>query len=97
MSMPLEIIGLGKEKLVFIWDDDSKTECDARDLRLKCNCAHCKSEITGERTLDESSVPFQLSIKEMKLVGNYGINVHFSDGHTTGIYRFKQIRTSGQW
>jgi len=92
MSMPLEIIGLGKKNITFVWDDDSKTEMGARELRLKCTCAHCKSEITGERTLDETTVPMELSIKEMKLVGNYGVNVHFSDGHTTGIYRFKQIR-----
>ena len=92
MSMPLEIIGLGKDNVVFVWDDESKTEIGARALRLLCTCAHCKSEITGERTLDESKVPEQLTVKAMKLVGNYGVNVHFSDDHSTGIYRFKQIR-----
>jgi DUF971 family protein len=24
----------------------------------------------------------------MELVGNYGVSIHFSDGHSTGIYRF---------
>jgi len=27
----------------------------------------------------------------MELVGNYGLSVHFSDGHTTGIYRFREL------
>ena len=28
----------------------------------------------------------------MDLVGNYGINIHFSDGHTTGIFTFQRLR-----
>jgi DUF971 family protein len=28
----------------------------------------------------------------MHLVGNYGVGVHFSDGHTTGIFRFSTLR-----
>lgn len=92
MSMPVEIKGLGKEKIVFVWDDDTQSEWPARKLRLLCTCAYCKSEVTGERTLDESTVPEVLSVDQMHLVGNYGVNVHFSDGHTTGIYRFSLIK-----
>jgi DUF971 family protein len=29
----------------------------------------------------------------MSLIGNYGLNVTFSDNHSTGIYRFKQLKT----
>ena len=28
----------------------------------------------------------------MHLVGNYGVGIHFSDGHTTGIYRFAHLK-----
>jgi DUF971 family protein len=28
----------------------------------------------------------------MHLVGNYGIGIHFSDEHTTGIFRFRELR-----
>jgi DUF971 family protein len=28
----------------------------------------------------------------MHLVGNYGVGIHFSDGHTTGIYRFRELK-----
>lgn len=93
--MPLEIIGLGKREVRFVWEEEPALEEDvwpARDLRIMCTCANCQSEATGERILDPKSVPDDISIADMKLVGNYGVNVHFSDGHTTGIYRFRALR-----
>jgi DUF971 family protein len=92
--MPLEIVGLGQNQVTFVWNDDEKDVWDARDLRLRCTCALCKSEITGERVLDESSVPPVISVTNMSLVGNYGVSVHFSDGHNTGIYRFADLYES---
>jgi ATP-binding protein involved in chromosome partitioning len=92
MPMPLEIVGLGKDRVLFVWDEGDEQEIGARDLRLRCSCAMCRSETTGERILDESAVPAVVTVTAMSLVGNYGLNVHFSDGHTTGIYRFRDLR-----
>ena len=30
--------------------------------------------------------------KNMHLVGNYGVGIHFSDDHTTGIFRFRELK-----
>jgi ATP-binding protein involved in chromosome partitioning len=90
--MPLEIIGLGKSEVRFVWDDEHEDLWTARDLRILCTCAHCQSEATGERILDPSTVPADLSVADMHLVGNYGVGIHFSDGHSTGIYRFVRLR-----
>ena len=90
--MPLEIIGLGKPEVRFVWDEGVEDVYSARDLRIRCSCAHCQSEATGERLLDPTTVPADLTISDMNLVGNYGLNVHFSDGHTTGIYRFRELK-----
>jgi ATP-binding protein involved in chromosome partitioning len=90
--MPLEIVGLGKQEVVFVWDEGDEQTVKARALRLRCTCAYCQSEATGERILDESAVPEDVSVTHMELTGNYGVNIHFSDGHTTGIYRFQLIR-----
>ena|SRR5436190_22345876 len=95
MPMPLEIIGLGKREVRFVWEEEPVLEDDvwpARELRLMCTCANCQSEATGERLLDPKTVPEDISIADMKLMGNYGVNVHFSDGHTTGIFRFRQLK-----
>jgi ATP-binding protein involved in chromosome partitioning len=91
MPMPIEIIGLGRQEVTFVWDDDRSTSLSARDLRARCTCAHCQSETTGERILDPASIPGDIAVTAMQLIGNYGVNIHFSDGHTTGIYRFREL------
>ena len=92
MPMPLEIIGLGKTEVRFVWDEGDEDVYEVRDLRIRCTCALCQSEVTGERLLDPKSVPEDLIISDMHLVGNYGVGVHFSDGHTTGIFRFRELK-----
>jgi ATP-binding protein involved in chromosome partitioning len=92
MPMPLEIVGLGKNEVRFVWDEGDEQVFAARDLRLRCNCAMCRSETTGERILDSSTVPAEITVTTMSLVGNYGVNIRFSDGHTTGIYSFRDLR-----
>ena len=90
--MPLEIIGLGKPEVRFVWDDGTENTYTTRELRLRCACAHCQSEATGERLLDPATVPADIVVSDMSLMGNYGVGVHFSDGHTTGIYRFRDLQ-----
>jgi ATP-binding protein involved in chromosome partitioning len=96
MPMPLEIIGLGKREVRFVWEEGGAPKDEVvwpvRELRLSCTCANCQSEATGERILDPATVPEDISVTDMHLVGNYGIGVHFSDGHTTGIFRFKNLK-----
>lgn len=90
--MPLEIVGLGKDEVRLVWEEGDESVWGARELRLRCVCANCRSEITGARILDESQVPADVTVTHMDVVGNYGVNIHFSDGHTTGIYRFRELR-----
>ena len=89
--MPLEIVGLGKTTVRFVWDEGDEDEYSARDLRTQCNCASCRSETTGERLLDPETVPAEVSVTHMELVGNYGVAIHFSDGHSTGIFQFADL------
>jgi len=91
MPMPLEIIGLGKSDVRFVWDEGVEDVWSARELRVACTCALCQSEFTGEQILDPGSVPDDITVTHMALVGNYGISIHFSDGHTTGIYRLARL------
>ncbi len=90
--MPLEIIGLGKREVRFVWDDESEDVWTTRELRIKCSCAVCQSEVTGERLLDPRSVPEDITVADMNLMGNYGVGIHFSYGHTTGIFRFRELK-----
>jgi ATP-binding protein involved in chromosome partitioning len=90
--MPLEIIGLGQREVRFVWDEGDEDVWPTRALRIKCSCAKCQSEATGERLLDPASVPEDITVRDMNLMGNYGVGIHFSDGHTTGIFRFRELR-----
>lgn len=65
-----------------------------RDLRIACRCAMCVDERTGERILDPASVPQDVSVSDIKLVGNYAVQITFSDGHDTGLFTYERLRSS---
>ena len=91
MPMPLEIVGLGQPQVRFVWDEGDEDVWTARALRVMCTCAYCVSEITGEKLLYPATVAADITVTTMSLVGNYGVQIAFSDGHSTGIYRWKQL------
>lgn len=75
-----------------LWDDGLRTRFFARALRQGCPCAGCVDEWTHQRTLDVAKVPEDLSIEDVKAVGNYALAFRFSDGHQTGIYNWSYLR-----
>ncbi len=96
MPMPIEIVGLGKDTVRFVWSESEEDTITAQRLRQLCTCAFCQSEATGERLLDPNSVPADITVTSMELTGNYGVNIHFSDDHTTGIYRFRMLQETAR-
>jgi ATP-binding protein involved in chromosome partitioning len=91
MPIPVEIVGVGRREVTFVWDEDHEGVYPARDLRLRCRCANCIHELTGERLLDPGTVAADLRVTRMELQGNYGVRIEFSDRHATGIYRFADL------
>jgi ATP-binding protein involved in chromosome partitioning len=91
MSLPIEIVGRGQDEVRIVWDEGHEGTYAARDLRLRCRCAMCIHEFTGEKLLDPAKVPADIRVTEMELVGNYGLRIEFSDRHATGIYRFRDL------
>ncbi|MCG8450361.1 MAG: DUF971 domain-containing protein [Pirellulales bacterium] len=66
-------------------------------LRGQCECAHCVNEWTGERILDPASIPPDITIQQMELVGSYAVRIHWSDGHHSGLFtweRLSELRSS---
>ena len=77
------------------WSDDGdRVLIPARTLRLACPCAACVDELSGRRTLDPATVPLDIRADSLELVGAYGLRVRWSDGHGTGIYTFRWLRTA---
>lgn len=74
------------------WADNVVSQYPFVALRGQCVCAGCVDEQTGERTLDLDAIPSDISVENMQLVGNYGLRIHWSDGHNTGLYTWNRLR-----
>lgn len=74
------------------WDDGKVTKVHAKTLRQLCPCAECVDEWTHQRTYDPEKMPKDLRIVEKFPVGNYAVCFRFSDGHSTGIYHWTNLR-----
>ena len=57
MIQPKKIFRTKDGKLGFEWSDGTRGTCGIRELRLACPCALCVDEHTGEKLLDDSTVP----------------------------------------
>lgn len=79
-------------RLSITWSDGHASVYEPVHLRLACQCAHCVSEITGERLIDLNDIDPGIKPKEMRPVGRYGVQFEWSDGHSTGIYTFARLR-----
>jgi ATP-binding protein involved in chromosome partitioning len=92
MPMPTEIVGLLRSTITLKWPDGHETRYKARDLRLACRCAGCVEETSGRPLLEPSTIPETVRAKAINMVGQYAISIDWSDGHTTGIYNFRDLR-----
>ena len=91
MPLPLEIIGLNRPDITLVWEDEHRTTYSARALRLRCRCAHCVEEMSGRPLLDPGTISSEVRPLSIALVGAYGLRIHWSDGHSTGIYTFEHL------
>jgi ATP-binding protein involved in chromosome partitioning len=88
------IAGLDHEggALILRWADGVEQRLADRDLRLACQCAQCRDEMSGKRLLEPGAVPLDLGLTRVWSIGNYALGMAFSDGHESGIYTLKALR-----
>lgn len=91
-AVPADVRKAGPDTLAIDWQDGKTSEYKVLDLRLACPCAACQDEMTGERILDPETVPPDVKPVRIVGVGNYAIQITWSDGHDTGIYSFDRLR-----
>lgn len=92
--MPQQIVGILRPRITIRWDDGHESTYPARDLRIACRCASCIEEMSGARLLDPATVPETIRARSIELVGQYAISIAWSDGHSTGIYNFRDLRAA---
>jgi DUF971 family protein len=74
------------------WPGGPEVTVPAVRLRDLCPCAECVEEGTGRKLLDPASIPADIRPAEVAAVGNYAIQITWSDGHSTGIYSWRTLR-----
>lgn len=88
----LKIIG---KELGIVWSDGHETYLSLEELRKACPCAVCNGEPDvlgrGEKPeVKHTLASFELSSYEM--VGGYGWQPKWADGHNTGIFSVGYLR-----
>lgn len=91
-TRPRAIRKLGDAQIEIVWSDGHTSTYRASYLRRHCRCALCVDEMTGRPLLAPEAIPEDLSIRQVELVGQYALHFQWSDGHSTGIYPFSQLR-----
>jgi DUF971 family protein len=90
---PPEAIDVTAEgALHIVWPGGREATVPAVQLRDLCPCAGCVEEGTGRKILDPNSIPGDIRPLEVHGVGNYAIQIQWSDGHNTGIYTWQALR-----
>jgi len=82
------------------WADSHTSHYDFPYLRDACPCAMCNDEReqkakAGSATQAAAVLPMyklRVTAKAATPVGNYAIQIQFSDSHATGIFSFSHLR-----
>jgi len=92
-TAPPESIALSDNgELLIEWPGGVRSTIPPLALRDQCPCASCVEEGTGRKLLDRASIPPDIRPLEVRGVGNYAIQIQWSDGHGTGIYSWDTLR-----
>lgn len=89
-------VQLKEQRFTVDWQDGHRSEFALAALRKVCPCAACRTErdSADPNPLKILKVdPTGLRVVSAKLVGNYAIQFDWSDGHNTGIFDFRFLRS----
>jgi DUF971 family protein len=96
MQVSLEDMTVIGGELALRWSDGVETYVSLELLRRRCPCAQC----AGEKDLfgnvfkgDCELGPQSFQLRRCTLVGGYGIQPEWMDGHGSGIYTFSYLRS----
>jgi DUF971 family protein len=84
------------------WADGHQSHYDFAYLREECPCATCNDE-RGKKQAFAAAAPAPSAVlpmfkpkpraKSAAVMGNYAVQIIFSDGHSTGIYSYDHLRS----
>jgi DUF971 family protein len=87
------------EGVEITWSDQHTSRYAFPYLRDHCPCALCKDErekkAQGGASASSPLLPMykpRVTAKSANAVGNYAVQIQFSDSHATGIFSFEYLR-----
>lgn len=93
MIHPVKIKIENNSKLSILWDNGETSNLELRTLRKFCPCATCLAEREKQSS---NYIPIftenQITVSSIDQVGKYAIQIHWKDGHNTGIYEYPFLR-----
>lgn len=93
-SIPKNIQKIGSE-LAIAWEDGTESYLPLEPLRRACPCASCGGEPDVMGNVIRPHVtyhPGSFELMSWELVGGYGFQPRWGDGHRSGIYPFPYLR-----
>jgi len=97
-NTPTKLTLKREEGLDVVWADGKTSHYSLSYLRTMCPCATCK-EVRAEGkdrkdslTILPGNYTAPLKIESVEKVGNYAMQFHWSDEHSSGIYSYQYLR-----
>ena len=88
-----------QDELAISWDDGGESFIGLERLRRECPCALCAGEtdVLGRRLRAPVAplTPASFQLSRFETVGGYAFQLHWGDGHETGIYPYDLLRRLG--
>ena len=96
MQLGLENMTIIGNELALRWTDGIESYFPLEFLRKRCPCAICAGEKDILNNVYRGTlalVPGSFQLKRCSVVGGYGIQPEWMDGHGSGIYSFSYLRS----
>ncbi len=88
-AYPTEVRRRADERiLAILWNDGHRGDYPFAYLRGWCPCAGCQGHGGDKRYIHAENT----DLIKIDLVGNYALQLHWGDGHETGIYTYQHLR-----
>ena len=92
---PVKLQKTEEKSLMIFWSNGKVSDIKIEKLRDECPCVNCK----GESVIFDNYIPIKApfkpagfyEIEKIEPVGNYAIQIHWKDGHNTGLYNWELL------
>jgi DUF971 family protein len=96
VKLAIENIASISGEVAIAWQDGTETYIKLEDLRRACPCATCQGEPDAMGRVVKPPVDYKaqsFDLVKMEVVGGYAVSFSWADGHSTGIYSYKYLRS----